>query len=258
MLELVGELVDSGHAYVVDGKGVYFDVTKYAGYGELPHRNLDQLLESAGARVDVDESKRNPVDFALWKAAKPGEPIWDSPWGPGRPGWHLECTAMSLRELGEGFDLHGAGDDLVFPHNENERAQAEAAGHAFAASLDPFRDGRGRRREDVEVARQLHDVAGRTRRARCGRSASPCCRCTTGAPRSWAMRSSPPRAAVDRLDALVRRAAAAGVDVAGAAPDGEIVERFRDAMDDDFATPDRVGGRRVRSGVGRERGHRRR
>ena len=132
MLELVAELVDNGHAYVVDGQGVYFDVTKYADYGGLPHRSIEQLLESAGARVEIDAAKRNPVDFALWKAAKPGEPVWDSPWGKGRPGWHLECSVMSLRELGEGFDLHGAGNDLVFPHNENERAQAEAAGHAFA------------------------------------------------------------------------------------------------------------------------------
>src|SRR4051812_46096146 len=96
MLALVGELVADGHGYVVEGQGVYFDVASYEGYGALPHRSLADLLESAGARVHVDEAKKNPIDFALWKAAKPGEPTWDSPWGPGRPGWHIECSAMSL------------------------------------------------------------------------------------------------------------------------------------------------------------------
>ena len=132
MVELIRELVEGGHAYVIEGEGVYFSVSSYAHYGELSGRRLDDLLENAGARVEIDEQKRSPVDFALWKAAKPGEPDWDSPWGRGRPGWHIECSAMSLSILGEGFDLHGGGDDLVFPHHENERAQAEAAGHAFA------------------------------------------------------------------------------------------------------------------------------
>ena len=126
MIDLVGELVDKGHAYVVDGQGVYFAVETLPGYGALPHRSLDDLRESAGARVDVDEAKRCPMDFALWKAAKPGEPAWHSPWGDGRPGWHIECSAMALDLLGEEFDLHGGGSDLVFPHHENERAEAEA------------------------------------------------------------------------------------------------------------------------------------
>ena len=94
MVKLIGELVDDGHAYVVEGQGVYFDVTSFPEYGELSHRRLEDLIGSAGARVDVDERKRSPVDFALWKAAKPGEPAWDSPWGKGRPGWHIECSAM--------------------------------------------------------------------------------------------------------------------------------------------------------------------
>src|SRR4051794_34944193 len=132
MLALIGELVDRGHAYEVPGQGVYFAVETFPGYGALPHRTIDELRESAGARVDVDEAKRSPMDFALWKAARAGEPAWDSPWGPGRPGWHIECSAMSLDLLGEGFDLHGGGEDLAFPHHENERAQAEGAGHAFA------------------------------------------------------------------------------------------------------------------------------
>src|SRR3954469_20089043 len=132
MLALIGELVERGHAYEVPGQGVYFAVETFPGYGALPHRTLDELRESAGARVDVDEAKRSPMDFALWKAATPGEPAWPSQWGEGRPGWHIECSAMSLDLLGDGFDLHGGGDDLAFPHHENERAQAEAAGHPFA------------------------------------------------------------------------------------------------------------------------------
>ena len=133
MLALIGELVDARSRLRGRGSGrVLRRSRRFPGYGALPHRTLEELRESAGARVDVDEAKRSPIDFALWKAAKPGEPAWDSPWGPGRPGWHIECSAMSLDLLGEGFDLHGGGEDLVFPHHENERAQAEGAGHPFA------------------------------------------------------------------------------------------------------------------------------
>ena len=132
MTRLIAELVVQGHAYVVEGQGVYFEVGSLPDYGALSHRTIEELLESAGARVDVDERKRSPVDFALWKAAKPGEPAWDSPWGRGRPGWHIECSAMSLELLGEGFDIHGGGNDLIFPHHENEIAQAVGAGHEFA------------------------------------------------------------------------------------------------------------------------------
>ena len=132
MLRLIGDLVAAGRAYVIEGSGVYFQVDTLPSYGALSHRTLEQLLESAGARIAVDDEKRSPIDFALWKAAKHGEPEWESPWGPGRPGWHIECSAMSLEILGEGFDIHGGGDDLVFPHHENEIAQAEGAGHRFA------------------------------------------------------------------------------------------------------------------------------
>ena len=132
MVEFVDELLRKGAAYVIDGAGVYFDVSCSPDYGRLPHRRPEELRDSAGARVAVDERKRDPLDFALWKAAKPGEPAWDSPWMPGRPGWHIECVAMSLGLLGDGFDIHGGGSDLIFPHHENERAEAEAAGHRFA------------------------------------------------------------------------------------------------------------------------------
>jgi cysteinyl-tRNA synthetase len=124
MIALIERLVADGFAYVVDGD-VYFEVARFSGYGKLSGKNLDELL--AGARVDVDERKRDPRDFALWKTAKPGEPAWPSPWGAGRPGWHIECSAMSMRYLGESFDLHGGGEDLIFPHHECEIAQSEAA-----------------------------------------------------------------------------------------------------------------------------------
>jgi len=124
IVALVKTLLDKGVAYAVDGD-VYFEVAKFPAYGGLSHRKLDEM--EAGARVEVDPRKRAPADFALWKASKPGEPAWDSPWGLGRPGWHIECSAMSMATLGETFDLHGGGKDLLFPHHENEVAQSEAA-----------------------------------------------------------------------------------------------------------------------------------
>jgi len=124
MIDMVSRLVSGGHAYVVDGD-VYFSVRSFPGYGKLSGRNVDEL--EVGARVDVDERKQDPLDFALWKAAKPGEPHWASPWGEGRPGWHLECSVMSEAELGITFDIHGGASDLIFPHHENEIAQSEAA-----------------------------------------------------------------------------------------------------------------------------------
>lgn len=133
MVEFVEELLRKDAAYVIDGAGVYFDVDRYPDYGRLPHRRVDELRDSAGARVAVDERKHDPLDFALWKAAKPGEPAWEAPWMRGRPGWHIECVAMSLGILGDGFDIHGGGSDLIFPHHECERAQSQAAtGEPFA------------------------------------------------------------------------------------------------------------------------------
>src|SRR5579884_2889750 len=130
IIELVQTLIRNGVAYQVNGD-VYFQVEKFPAYGLLSKRKLEDM--QAGARVEVDERKRHPMDFALWKAAKPGEPSWDSPWGPGRPGWHIECSAMSMKHLGETFDIHGGGADLIFPHHENEIAQSCAAtGKEFA------------------------------------------------------------------------------------------------------------------------------
>ncbi len=123
MIRLVETLIEKGLAYGVDGD-IYYAVEKFPGYGKLSGRGLEDML--AGARVDVNEKKRNPLDFVLWKASKEGEPWWDSPWGHGRPGWHLECSVMSQRYLGDTFDIHGGGEDLIFPHHENEIAQSEA------------------------------------------------------------------------------------------------------------------------------------
>lgn len=124
MIAIIEELIRKGCAYRVDGS-VYFSVSKDRSYGELSGRTPDEMM--AGARVEVDERKKDPLDFALWKESKPGEPAWDSPFGKGRPGWHIECSTMSIKYLGNPFDMHGGGKDLVFPHHENERAQAECA-----------------------------------------------------------------------------------------------------------------------------------
>ncbi|SEL99384.1 cysteinyl-tRNA synthetase [Syntrophus gentianae] len=124
MIKLIEQLMARGLAYAVDGN-VYYAVERFSGYGKLSGRQLEDMM--AGARIDVNEHKNNPMDFALWKASKPNEPSWESPWGPGRPGWHIECSVMSQKYLGDTFDIHGGGEDLVFPHHENEIAQSEGA-----------------------------------------------------------------------------------------------------------------------------------
>lgn len=134
MIEIIQTLINKGYAYEIEegqAKSVYFSVEKFPQYGKLSKKKIDELI--SGARVEVDERKKSPLDFALWKASKPGEPWWDSPWGKGRPGWHIECSAMSIKYLGETFDIHGGGADLIFPHHENEIAQSEAfTGKPFA------------------------------------------------------------------------------------------------------------------------------
>lgn len=130
IIAMISGLIESGHAYPAGGD-VYFRVTRDPDYGKLSGRRLDDM--QAGARIEVGELKEHPMDFALWKGAKPGEPAWDSPWGPGRPGWHIECSAMNLHHLGEQIDIHGGGNDLIFPHHENEIAQTESlTGKSFA------------------------------------------------------------------------------------------------------------------------------
>jgi cysteinyl-tRNA synthetase len=234
MQALIAELIARGHAYVIEGEGVYFEVASLPEYGALSHRTSDELLESAGARVDVDERKRSPVDFALWKAAKPGEPVWDSPWGPGRPGWHIECSAMALQILGDGFDIHGGGSDLVFPHHENEIAQALGAGRQFARhwlhngmlnvngekmskSLGNFTMlGDVLDQYDPRAFRMLVLKTHYRKQMEIG-----------------AKELGDAQKDVEGLDALLRRARSAGV------PDVEAgdLDAFRAAMDDDFDTP---------------------
>jgi cysteinyl-tRNA synthetase len=130
ILAMINQLIEKGHAYAVDNGDVYYDVRSFGDYGKLSGKSIEDLL--AGARVDPGDAKRDPLDFVLWKAAKTDEPAWDSPWGRGRPGWHIECSAMSTKAFGYSFDIHGGGADLIFPHHENEIAQSEGAtGHPF-------------------------------------------------------------------------------------------------------------------------------
>ena len=131
ILKMIQALIDQGSAYAVDGD-VYYRVESNPEYGKLSGRRLENM--NAGARIQVDDRKEHPMDFALWKAAKPGEPAWDSPWGKGRPGWHIECSAMNMHHLGEQIDIHGGGNDLIFPHHENEIAQTEALTHKTFAT----------------------------------------------------------------------------------------------------------------------------
>ncbi|MEZ5171738.1 MAG: cysteine--tRNA ligase [Acidimicrobiia bacterium] len=242
MVAFVERLLAADAAYLVDGEGVYFSVPSYGGYGELSHRSLDDLLEGAGSRVEVDEKKRSPLDFALWKAAKPGEPSWESPWGPGRPGWHIECTTMSLGLLGDGFDLHGGGGDLMFPHHENERAQAEAAGRPFARhwmhsgmvvvggekmskSLGNFTTlGDVLDSYDPRVLRLLVLQTHYRKPMEMGPDDLDAA-----------------AAGLDRLDALWRRATAAAVEATSTDRDDAVVREFREAMDDDLNTPRAMG-----------------
>ncbi|MDZ4828440.1 MAG: cysteine--tRNA ligase [Actinomycetota bacterium] len=236
MLRLIGELVAAGRAYVIEGQGVYFEVAKFADYGSLSHRTPADLLESAGRsdRVAVDERKRSPVDFALWKAAKPGEPQWDSPWGGGRPGWHIECSAMSLEILGEGFDIHGGGDDLLFPHNENELAQAAGAGHAFArhwlhaGMVNVDGEKMSKSLGNFTTLEELLD--------RWDPRAFRLLVLQTHYRRQMeftAKELDDADKALGRIDQLVRRARIAGIEPA----DSGDSTPFRDAMDDDFDTP---------------------
>ena len=127
IIDVIKRLIEKGHAYEIDGD-VYFSVESFKDYGSLSKQSVDELM--SGARIEVDERKREPLDFALWKGAKPGEPFWESPWGKGRPGWHIECSAMSNKYLGSTIDIHGGGSDLIFPHHENEIAQSECANDA--------------------------------------------------------------------------------------------------------------------------------
>ena len=252
MVEFVAGIMDAGAAYSTP-TGVYLRVHDVDGYGALVHRSLDDLRASAGARVEVDEAKEDPLDFALWKAAKPDEPSWPSPWGPGRPGWHIECVAMSLGLLGDDFDIHGGGNDLVFPHHTNERAEALAVGRTFArhwvhnAMLNIGGQKMAKSLGNYRTVAEMLDEHPRNGRALRLLVLQTHYRKTMEV-NAELMASA--RAAGERLDALARRAAA--VDAEGAAsaeagPDGAdgqfdeaAIDAFRAAMDDDLGTPQGV------------------
>ncbi|MGH9307370.1 MAG: cysteine--tRNA ligase [Acidimicrobiales bacterium] len=234
MVEIIERLIATGTAYQTSD-GVYLSVAEVPGYGLLARQSLDSLR--AGARVEVDEEKRSPVDFVLWKRAKEAEPSWPSPWGPGRPGWHTECVAMSLDLLGQDFDLHGGGADLAFPHHENERAQAVVLGQKFARHWIHhafIMSGREKMSKSLGNFTSLPDLLSRTD------------------PRAYRMlvvrahyRSplevgpdtiADAEEALARLDALARRMAGA-VPGPGPGPDQAVLARFRDFMEDDLNTP---------------------
>ena len=245
MIEFVDELLRGGAAYVIDGAGVYFDVARYLDYGRLPNRHpLTNFATSAGARVAVDERKRDPLDFALWKAAKPGEPAWDAPWMSGRPGWHIECVAMSLGLLGDDFDIHGGGSDLVFPHHENERAEAEAAGRRFARlwmHSAMVNVGGEKMAKSAGNFRTLADVLA-VHDPRALRLAMLQAHYRTTMEIDEAVLAGA-AAGIDRLDAFARRVGALGeVDAPEqiAATDGARTA-FVEAMDNDMGTPAAVG-----------------
>jgi cysteinyl-tRNA synthetase len=243
MIDLIGRLVSGGHAYPVEGD-VYFAIGSFPPYGRLSGKNLDDLL--AGARVEVDERKRDPRDFALWKAAKPGEPAWDSPWGPGRPGWHIECSAMAMKYLGASFDLHGGGEDLIFPHHECEIAQAEACtGKPFArywVHNGMVNMGKEKMSKSLGNTLNIREIIKRH---------SP------DTLRLWMLgthyrnliewseeRVEESKRALERLSRLLHDAAAAR-ESGGATPlpaaFAEFRPRFERAMDDDFNTPQALG-----------------
>ncbi len=233
MVEMIGELVDRGAAYVTDD-GVYLSTPDVDGYGLLAHQSLDDLVAGGGERELVGEQKRHPADFALWKLAKPDEPSWPSPWGPGRPGWHTECVVMSLDLLGDGFDLHGGGMDLAFPHHENERAQSVALGRQFARRW---------------AHNGFVEVAGEKMSKSLGNFTTLTDLIAQHDPRAYRLlvlqshyRSplevttatiTQAEASLDRLDALARRAR----DLSAADPDADVMARFVESMDDNLDTP---------------------
>jgi cysteinyl-tRNA synthetase len=234
MIEVVEQLVDGGHAYETSD-GVYFIVSSVPDYGLLAQQSLDDLR--AGARVETIEEKRDPADFALWKKAKPGEPSWPSPWGPGRPGWHTECVVMSLDLLGDGFDLHGGGQDLKFPHHENERAQAIALGRAFSRHW--IHHGFLVDDSDVKMSKSLGNFTSLTDLLdKLDGDGRPFRLLVLQAHYRGPMRLSgvnlqDARAAIGRLDDFGRRFAATADE-----PDPEVLARFSGFMNDDLDTPE--------------------
>jgi len=236
MIEIIQRLERNGHAYRINGD-VYYSVLSFLDYGKLSRKDVDEL--EAGARVEVDERKHSPLDFALWKSSKPGEPTWDSPWGSGRPGWHIECSAMSTKYLGQPFDIHGGGRDLIFPHHENEIAQSEAAAgrplarywlhngflninqEKMSKSLGNFFTIREILADFDAVALRHYFLSSQYR-----------------SPMDFSMDGLTEAArATDRIYETIERFDGLKGSNSTAEPDRALIESFRQEMDDDFNTP---------------------
>jgi cysteinyl-tRNA synthetase len=232
IIDLIGRLIDRGLAYARDGD-VYFSVRALESYGKLSGMKPDELR--SGHRIEVGDLKDDPLDFALWKGLKPGEPYWESPWGSGRPGWHIECSAMAAKYLGEGFDIHGGGSDLIFPHHENEIAQSEGAtGETFArywlhngmVNLGGEKMAKSTG-QVVDLASVIASRGGRALRMLCLRA-------HYRSPIEYSVNLvDEAEEALSRLDRFRER-------VTPGEPDPVALDRFRAAMDDDFATPEAV------------------
>ncbi|MEY4643092.1 MAG: hypothetical protein RLZZ227_3086 [Pseudomonadota bacterium] len=238
IIAMTQTLIANGKAYAASNGDVYFSVQSFPAYGQLSHKNTDELL--AGARIEIDEAKQDPRDFALWKAAKPNEPGWDSPWGYGRPGWHIECSAMSTTCLGHTFDIHGGGSDLMFPHHDNEIAQSEGAtGRKF---VNVWMHNGPVRVDDEKMSKSLNNFF--TVREVLKKYPAEVVR--------YFLLSSQYRSAINYSEDSLQQAAGAlarfyhalkGFDTSAvaAAPDTACERNFHAAMEDDFNTPDALG-----------------
>jgi cysteinyl-tRNA synthetase len=236
IIDIIEQLEAKELAYRIDGD-VYYSVAGFPSYGKLSRKNIDEL--EAGARVEVDERKRSPLDFALWKSSKPGEPTWDSPWGPGRPGWHIECSAMSTKYLGQPFDIHGGGRDLIFPHHENEIAQSEGAlGRPLArfwlhnGFLNINQEKMSKSLGNFFTIREIleeFDAAALRHYFLASHYRSPMDFSKEGL--SEAAR------ATDRIYETIERLDHSTTAREHAVPDSALLESFRQEMDDDFNTP---------------------
>jgi cysteinyl-tRNA synthetase len=232
MISIIERLIERGLAYPERNGDVYYSVRTMESYGKLSGRKPDELL--SGARVDIDEFKHDPLDFALWKATKPGEPSWDSPWGPGRPGWHIECSAMSSEFLGDTFDIHGGGNDLIFPHHENEIAQSEGAtGRPFARYW--LHSGMLNLGGEKMSKSTGHIIDLNEAIARFGGTAVRLfyLRAHYRSPLEFSEELlADARSSLDRITRVLDRSQSGGE------PDQIVLDRFVEKMDDDFATPE--------------------
>ncbi len=244
IIDLITTLIDQGIAYLANNGDVYYRTRKFQNYGQLSGKKLDQLI--AGARVELDDDKEDPLDFVLWKHSKPEEPKWESPWGQGRPGWHIECSAMSMGLLGNHFDIHGGGMDLLFPHHENEIAQSEAAtGEKFVnywlhnGYLQIDAEKMSKSLKNFFTIREILDLdSDRERMGEVLRFLFLSSHYRS--PLNYSEHSlENSKVGLRRIYVALKKAEQAGVD-AGSKYDDEIIERFHSAMDDDFNTPDSV------------------